>query len=84
MKNIKYLSIFTVVVISLAFVGCNKNENSNSAANIANKAATNTNVNAGPDTADINTDSGTTGTLATPTDAYKTALSFAKRKISRA
>ncbi len=84
MKNIKYLSVTASVAVCMRMLGCSKNDNSNSTANNANKTAnTNangpTNTNARPDTTETRTD-GPTGSLATPTDAYKTAYDLRKKK----
>ena len=85
MKNINYLSIIAAFAICLGLVGCSKNDNTNSAANNANKAANSnanspSNANAKSDTTDIKTDSGSVGSLATPTDAYKTAYDLRQKK----
>ena len=79
MKNIKYLSIIAAA-LCLGLLGCQKNDNTNSAANNANKTATNANANAKPETTETKTESGPTGSLATPTDAYKTAYELRKKK----
>ena len=85
MKNINHLSSIVLVAICLALLGCSKNDNTNSTANNANKAANSnangtSNANAKSDTTDIKTDSGSVGSLATPTDAYKTAYELRKKK----
>ncbi len=78
MKNIKYLSIFALAVLSICLAGCSKSDNANTS---ANKAATNANASANTNaTAPANTDSGSVGSLATPTDVYKTAYDCRKRK----
>ena len=85
MKNTSYLSIIAAVAICLGLLGCSKTDNTNLAANNANKAANSnanspSNANAKSDTTDIKTDSGSVGSLATPTDAYKTAYELRKKK----
>lgn len=76
MKNIKYLSIAAVIAVGLAMLGCQNA--ANSAANNTNKAS-NSNANAKPEATTAKTDS-PAGSMATPTDTYKSAYAYRKNK----
>lgn len=84
MKNITTFLIFAVVIVIAAFnSGCNQagNTNSNAANTSGNKTALNTNAAATtPEPTAEKPDTHTIGSLATPTDAYKTAYELRKNK----
>ena len=86
MNKLKFAAIAAVIAAGLFIVGCNKADNSNAPANNANKAVTNTNAgtnsNANAVSANMETkaDSSSTGSMATPTDTYKTAYAARQKK----
>ena len=84
MNKLKYLTLVAIITIGLFIIGCNKADNSNAAANNTNTTAANTNAhstgNTGLAANEAKTDSTSTGSMATPTDAYKFAYDCRKRK----
>ena len=72
MRNIKYLTVAAAIMVSLALVGCQN------AANNGNKAS-NSNANAKPEATTAKADS-PAGSMATPTDTYKSAYAYRKNK----
>ena len=81
MKNIKLISLAAILFTSTGLAGCQKTDSNNSAANKTNKSVTSNNSAANTTATSVaNTDSGSVGSLATPTDAYKTAYDCRKRK----
>ena len=84
MNRFKYLTLATIIAAGLFITGCNKAASSNSPAINTNTATTNgnssSNANATPAATEAKTDSAATGSMATPTDAYKFAYDCRKRK----
>lgn len=82
MNRFKYLTFTAVIATGIFIVGCNKAAISNAAVNNTNTAATNTNANANATQAvpESKTDTASSGSMATPTDAYKAAYTARKNK----
>ncbi len=80
MNKLKYLILAAIIATGIFIVGCNKTANSNVAANTTNTATTNANANSNANATPAATDITSTGSMATPTDAYKFAYDCRKRK----
>ena len=85
MKTIKLLSIIVIAFAAIGMAGCQKMDAGNSTSNSSNKAAANSNSAANttsntPANTAASSDAAVAFSLATPTDAYKTAYDCRKRK----
>ena len=86
MNVLRVLVVIVIAATGIINVGCGQAANSNTAANNANKPtanadiAANSTTNAEPADAETKTETASSGSMATPTDAYKFAYNCRKRK----